>query len=113
MLFSGTNLAMTRGDSEWLWVRITDREGNHVPFVAGDIIYFTVKDDTRTEVIRIQKIITEFIEGKAYITIDPIDTKGMEYGKYSYDVQITFASGVVKTVIRPSVFEILDEVTYD
>ena len=113
MLFSGTNLAMTRGDSEWLWVRITDREGNYVPFVAGDTVYFTVKDNSHTETIRFQKIITEFIEGKAYITIDPIDTKSMEYGRYSYDVQITFANGTVKTVIRPAVFEILDEVTYD
>ena len=113
MLFNGTNLAMTRGDSEWLWVRAVDRKGNPWPFVEGDIIYFTVKDDTHTEVIRFQKIITEFIEGKAYITIDPIDTKGMEYGKYTYDVQASFASGIVKTVIRPSVFEILDEVTYD
>lgn len=66
MLFSGTNLAMTRGDSEWLWVRITDREGNHVPFVAGDTVYFTVKDDSHTETIRFQKVITEFIEGKVY-----------------------------------------------
>lgn len=56
--------------------------------------------------------ITEFSDNTAYINILPEDTESLRFGKYVYDVQLTF-NGAVKTIIKPSTFTIGEEVTYD
>ena len=60
-----------------------------------------------------QKIVTEFHDGKALVEILPPDTKTLPIGRYVYDIQITFANGTVKTVVGPAIFEITAEVTYE
>ena len=60
-----------------------------------------------------QRIITEFHDGKALAEILPADTKTLPIGRYVYDIQITFADGTVKTVVGPATFEIAAEVTYE
>ena len=47
------------------------------------------------------------------ITINPEDTEDLEFGCYVYDVQMTFASGSVKTLVKPAKFFVGGEVTYD
>ena len=81
--------------------------------MIGDTVYFTVKKrHTDTEKI-LQKVCTEFLEGKAVISILPTDTKSLSVGRYIYDIQISSASGYVVTAIKPSVFELTPEVTYE
>lgn len=41
-----------------------------------------------------------------------MDTNTLDFGKYKYDVQLTTESEEVYTIIEPSIFEILPEVTY-
>lgn len=114
MKIDGTNISMTRGDSEDLYVQCVDDGGAPVPLVAGDTVYFTVKKHVNTEDKLIQKAITEFDQGVAHIAILPADTRPLRFKKkYVYDVQVTFADGRVRTIILPSAFVVTEEVTYE
>ena len=109
MKVDGTNLSMTRGDSETITVFCEER-----PFQEGDVITFTVKKDVFTKEKILQKKITKFTEGgRAVIDICPEDTKEVPYGGYRYDVQLTTAKGTVTTIVKPSVFYVTEEVTWE
>lgn len=111
MRVDGTNMYVIRGDTEAVNVKVRDAEGVSVPFITGDIVYFTVKKSIHDEAKLFQKVITQFIDGSAHIEISPTDTKLAKPGAYFYDIQLSKADGSVKTIIPPSRFEILGEVT--
>ncbi len=114
MRISGTKIRMIRGDSEAMTVILRDADHNSIPFEDGDTVYFTVKENSHTAEKLVWKKIQSFSnEGIAHIDIDPEDTKDLNYGRYVYDVQVTFKDGTVKTIIPMSSFTIEDEVTYD
>ena len=113
MKIQGTNISMIRGDSEVIKVSCRDESGADIPLAEGDIVYFTVKRSTNTEEKILQKIVTEFTEGVALITIFPKDTRELKPGIYYYDIQLNRANGQVKTIIPPSKFTINAEVTYE
>ena len=104
---------MIRGDSEAIKVSCRNENGEDVLLTEGDTIYFTVKKSTRTEEKTLQKVITEFTDGVALITIFPEDTRELKTGIYYYDIQLNRANGQVKTIIPPSTFTINAEVTYE
>ena len=108
MIITGTNIYMTRGDSERLTVSCPERS-----FVEGDKVELTVRYPAGTGRVLLHKAVTEFADGKAVILIAPEDTAKLSFCKASYDVQLTFADGTVKTIIRPSEFEIGAENTYE
>jgi len=114
MKVNGTNISMIRGDSESFTVSCVDADGMDLPFQVGDIIYFTVKENTKTATKILQKTIDSFTDGKAIIPILPTDTKELKYATYVYDVQWTKDNGnTVITIVPPSKFVIGDEVTYE
>lgn len=113
MKVNGTNISMIRGDSETVTVSCTDIDGADLLFSDGDIIYFTIKENTKTEIKILQKIITDFTDGKAIIEINPSDTKPLKYQTYVYDVEWVNSVGRVTTIVPPSKFVISDEVTYE
>ena len=107
MTLSGTNISMTRGDTETLTVRCS------VPFEEGDTVYMTARESVEAPVA-FQKIVRDFgDEGEAVIVIDHEDTEGMDFGDYLYDVQVTRDSGTVTTLVKPSKFTLTEEITYD
>lgn len=107
MTLSGTNISMTRGDTETLTVRCS------VPFEDGDTVYMTARESVEAPVA-FQKIVRDFgDEGDAVIVIDHEDTEGMDFGDYLYDVQVTRDSGTVTTLVKPSKFTLTEEITYD
>ena len=113
MKIQGTDISMIRGDSEAIKVSCRNESGVDVPFAEGDIVYFTVKKSPYTEEKILQKIVTEFTDGVALITIFPEDTRELKPGAYYYDIQLNRANGQVKTIIPPSRFNINAEVTYE
>lgn len=113
MEIRGTNISMIRGDSETITISLQDDKKNHVPFVEGDLIYFTVKETVYTASKVLQKVITEFQDGRAIIEISPKDTKNIKFKEYVYDIQLNSADGAVTTIIKPSKFKIDGEVTYE
>lgn len=111
------NIVMTRGDTEAIEVFLEDEGGLLFPFQAGDKVWFTVshKEDNGTIDDQIfQKYATgdDFEEGVAKWKINPEDTHGLESREFFYDVQITFANGDVKTLIKGT-FKVSTEVTRD
>ena len=78
----------------------------------GDVVEFTVRQTIYSDKPVLYKKITEFSDNTAFINILPEDTENLRFGKYVYDVQLTF-NGAVKTIIKPSTFTIGEEVTYD
>ena len=113
MEIQGYNITMIRGDTETIKVSCKDAQGVNVPLKDGDTLYFTVKTSISTEEKVMQKVITEFTDGIAYINISPDDTKSLSFRTYYYDIQLTRADGTVKTIIPPSKFTIKGEVTYE
>lgn len=113
MKIKGTNISMTRGDSEAIKVTVKDTLGNTIPLVTGDTISFTVREYMMSTTKVIEKIITEFDDGTALININPQDTNDLRFASYVYDIQLTRGNGTVKTIIPPSQFLITGEVTYD
>lgn len=105
MTLSGTNISMTRGDTESLTVSCS------VPFAPGDTVYMTVRESVEAPVA-FQKEITEFPNGKAVIGIEHDDTEGMDFGSYLYDIQVTRADGTVTTLVKPARFTLTEEITY-
>lgn len=106
MIISGTNISMTRGDSESLTVRCS------VPFADGDMLFMTVRSDAESP-IEFQKTVTDFgPQGEAVIVIDHDDTEGMDFGDYLYDIQVTRESGTVTTLVKPAKFTLTEEITY-
>jgi len=109
-----TDLELTRGDSYSLTLSLKNNEGEQIRLADGDIVYFTVKTSTETTNILFQKILTNFNElGECIIDILPSDTKEQRCKEYVYDIQVNFNNGKVLTVVRPSLFKVLEEVTYD
>ena len=101
-------IKLTRGDTARLTVPIINLANNgEYTMESGDILYFTVKKTAKDTDFLFQKSVT----GSNSIHIRPEDTADLSFGKYKYDVQLTTATGDVYTVIEPSTFEVMEEIT--
>jgi uncharacterized protein YfaS (alpha-2-macroglobulin family) len=111
MLYVNTDgsIRLTRGDTARLTVDITNNtDGGEYTLENSDVLTLTVKKNVNETTAYIQKTIT----GSNVFYIEPSDTESMTFGSYKYDVQLTTAGGDVYTIIEPSKFEIMQEVTY-
>jgi hypothetical protein len=107
MILAGTNISMTRGDTETLTVRCSEI------FEPGDTVYMTVRSDAESPV-EFQKEITEFgPQGEAVIVIEHDDTEGMDFGTYRYDIQVSRGDGRVTTLVKPSALKLTEEITHE
>lgn len=102
-------IRLTRGDTARLSVDVTNfPSGEEYVITDSDTLTLTIKkreSDT-------QHLVQKVIRGQNCFHIEPSDTKDMVFGKYRYDVQLSTSSGDIYTIIEPSNFEILKEVTY-
>ena len=102
-------IQLTRGDTARLTITIqNDLDGNDYEVAPTDTLKLTIKKTVNDSKPAVQKTVT----GYSQFYIEPEDTKDLSFGKYLYDVELTTASGDVYTVIVPTAFEILKEVTY-
>lgn len=101
------NISITRGDSAIFALTIKKADGKPYEIAEGDTIIFTVKKSTFDAKIIAQKKVVDGV-----VRLHPDDTKGLEYGTYYYDVELTQADGFVSTVISPHKFIVEQEVTY-
>lgn len=100
---------MTRGDNEDLTVYVPNKA-----FVSGDVVEITLRKSPASKQVMLHKTVDTFTEkeGKAVFHFAPSDTNTIPWGKYSYDVQVTFLDVGVKTIIKPSPFILGEEDTY-
>lgn len=110
MLYIESNnvIRLTRGDTAKLTVPIeNDLDNSSYVMDEQDTLTFTIKKSVKDNENLIQKVVI----GSNNFHIKPEDTDSLPFGKYVYDVQLTTAGGDVYTVIEPTSFEILSEVT--
>lgn len=110
MLYIESNnvIRLTRGDTAKLTVPIeNDLDNSSYVMDEQDTLTFTIKKSVKDNENLVQKVVT----GSNNFHIKPEDTDSLPFGKYVYDVQLTTAGGDVYTVIEPTSFEILSEVT--
>lgn len=110
MLYIESNnvIRLTRGDTAKLTVPIeNDLDNSSYVMDEQDTLTFTIKKSVKDNDNLVQKVVT----GSNNFHIKPEDTNSLPFGKYVYDVQLTTAGGDVYTVIEPTSFEILSEVT--
>lgn len=77
----------------------------------GDTVYFTVNTGLEGQNPKIQKVITDFPDHRAFIRLSSQDTN-IPVGNYFYDIQVNAADGRVDTVLGPRLFQIRGGVTY-
>ena len=104
---SGTTITLTRGDTFVALISITKQDGT--PYVPndGDKVRFAMKakyEDPEPLVVKDIPIDT------LTLTLHPEDTKGLSFGKYVYDIQLTKADGTVDTFITKATIKITEEV---
>jgi hypothetical protein len=108
-----------RGDSFLLKkFRVTDKNKNVIKLTDAEQLYFTVKTDSNSNKVLIQKRKNEGIElgedGYYHITIEPSDTNNLEYGTYVYDIQL---KSINKKIFVKTLFDgtitLTDEVTWE
>lgn len=100
---------LTRGDTARFsigQIENTITNTNYTP-TADDTVTMTIKKT----VLQADPCVQIIVPGGDVLHIKPEDTKAMAFGKYVYDVQLTTADGDVYTVIPPTPFELLKEVT--
>lgn len=103
---TSNNIKLTRGDTAKFKVTIRTRSGDIYDPVEGDRVIFTMKRRPTDKNIILTK---EVPIDTLYLTIESADTKNLEFGTYSFDLQLIFASGDVDTFIENKRFEITYE----
>lgn len=104
-------IQLTRGDTARLTVDVcyedTNRRKHPYQIEDTDTLTLSVKKNTS----KFKPLFQKVVKGGAEFHIEPKDTENLDFGKYKYDVQLNKANGEVYTVITPSVFEVMQEVT--
>ena len=101
-------IQFTRGDTAYIKVYIENKLAQtQYKIQPNNVLAMSIKRSIRDKDPSVQKVVT----GSSIFHIQPTDTSKLAFGKYLYDVQITTEAGDVYTVIGPTTFELLKEVT--
>lgn len=103
---TNTTIFMTRGDSQNITVSIVG-----YTLTSEDTVVMTIRKDLKCPIV-LQLTADQWLDGKAVISIAPEDTQDLKWGEYIYDIQLTYSSGDVVTIVKPSKFVLGEEVTY-
>ena len=106
---NGTTIYLTRGDTFRAVITISNPDGSIYTPQEGDKVRFAMKEDIESEELLIfREVPIDTME----LVLYPGDTKGLEYGSYVYDIQLTRADGMITTIVPASRFRLTEEVTY-
>lgn len=110
----GNTITLTRGDTLRVFVSMEKDGQEYIP-ETGDSVRFALKHRTmnssKSEYEDQNPLIYKDIPIDTMILqLDPEDTKPFGFGKYVYDIEITFADGTVDTFITAAPFILSEEV---
>jgi len=110
-----TAIRMTRGDSLSVGIELKYEDGTSYTPVEGYSIRFALKHAAMTynkgEFRDVEPVVTKAIPTDTLILeLDPEDTRGLQFGNYVYDIELTYASGFVDTFISEGVFILAPDV---
>lgn len=93
---NGNDIALTRGDTLFLTVVLTNRDGTAYEPAEGDVVRFAMKKTYRdAECLILKPIPTDTM----ILELTPEDTKSLPFAKYDYDIELTDEYGHVTTPI--------------
>jgi protein involved in polysaccharide export with SLBB domain len=100
------NITIVKKDTAFITVAF-----DNYKLSKGDVLHFTVAEETESENPVIKKEYTSFSEdGSCVISLSSADTD-LEANTYYYDVQVNLSDGRIDTAIGPSKFKIIEGVT--
>ena len=101
-------ITLTRGDTLKCKINLFYSDGSPYVPAAGDKCRFALKKVyTDANYIILKSIPTATM----ILQLDPNDTKPLDFGTYTYDIEMTFDDGTVYTFVTPSPF-IIDKEVY-
>jgi len=111
---TGTTIKMTRGDTLWVQVGIEQDGEPYIP-KDGDVVRFYLKHEPlngkRTAYKDPEPLITKNVPITTMVlSLEPEDTKPLDFGNYKYDLEITLSDGRVDTFINNADLTLLPEV---
>lgn len=106
VLDDGT-IKLTRGDTARIAITINNLLNQEYSIGKEDSLTLTIKKKVKD----VEPLLQKIVKGTTLFHIKPEDTNNCSFGKYVYDVQLTLSNGDVYTIIEPSSFVILSEVT--
>lgn len=90
------NIELTRGDSLFLNVGLTNQDGTPYVPAEGDHVRFALKKKyTDLECLILKQIPTETM----VLELEPSDTKNLQFSSYDFDIELTDANDHVSTPI--------------
>ena len=104
LTIKGNDIHLTKGDSAYLNVEITNDDGTPYAIKEGDSLTITVKATNGT------KIFSKTVQAYESIIIEPKDTIDAGVGRYKYDIQLN-TENQVYTIIHVSSFFIEEGIT--
>lgn len=100
-------ITLTRGDTLKCQINLSYSDGSPYIPAKGDKCRFAMKKVySDPNYIILKSIPTDTM----ILKLDPQDTKGLEFGTYTYDIEMTFDDGTVYTFVTPSPFVVDKEV---
>lgn len=111
---NGTTIRLTRGDSFYCLITLTVNDEPYTP-QEGDAIRFALKHARMnvkgTEYADPLPVLRKTIPtDNLLLHIAPEDTKGLGFGNYKYDIEITFSNKDTVTFIEDADFILKPEV---
>lgn len=104
----GTTITLTRGDSAYIALDLTYKNGEDYVPADGDTIRFAMKKTVNDMLPPL--LLINIPTDTMILHISPEDTKNLAYGQYKYDIQLTTASGDVDTFITMATFNVTEEI---
>ena len=104
LTIKGNDIHLTKGDSAYLNVEITNDDGTPYAIKEGDSLTITVKATNGT------KILSKTVKAYESIIIEPKDNADVGVGRYKYDIQLN-TENQVYTIIPVSSFFIEEGIT--
>lgn len=103
------NITMTRGDTFACTIILKKNGETYIP-ESGDVIRFAMAKVYKGKA-GYKLLIEKIIDNSTLLwKLDPEDTADLEYGKYVYDLQMTYADGTVETFADKKKLTLTEEV---
>lgn len=103
------NITMTRGDT-FARTLVLKKNGQTYTPENGDVIRFAMANTYKGKE-GYELLLEKIIDNNTLLwKIEADDTAELPYGKYVYDLQITYADGTVETFANMKVFQLTAEV---
>ncbi|MBR1439189.1 MAG: hypothetical protein IJ587_11710 [Synergistaceae bacterium] len=98
---SENRIYLTRGDSAYITISLKDNTGADYEPVAGDKIYFRLKEKIFGDKLLLVK---EIDTATKRLELTPSDTSRLDFATYHYEIELVTASGDRFTVIENGEF---------